>query len=263
MTVPTSAQNGSQLAVEIAVQDLDGVRVALDAGANRIELCAALETGGLTPSAAMTERAVTLAAEHGRTDFVHVLIRSRPGDFVYTEDELAVMHRDVEFAAGIGVSGVVLGTLTPQCSVDHDAVRRLCEAAAGAQITFHRAIDVVPDPRDEVQWLAEAGVTRILTSGGAGRVGDGVAGIRDVAAEGLVEVMAGGGLVVADLSAVAQAGAAAVHSSARRTVTGLPVGPGGGAAEWTRTDPDLVGELVAAAAGLNVSRIRGAAAPSH
>ena len=237
----------ARLSVEIAVSGAGGARIAIEEGADRIELCTCLEVGGLTPSAATIEQAVAVAA--GRTGFVHVLIRPRPGDFVYDRDEVATMVRDIERARDGGVAGVVVRALTASGSVDHEIVAALRDAAGDRQVTFHRAIDVVSDPRRDVARLAEAGVARVLTSGGAARVRDGLAVIRDLARE-RIEVMAGGGLTVADVPAAAAAGAAAVHLSARRIVRGHPSGPGGGAAEHAVTDRRSVREVVAAARSL-------------
>ncbi len=236
------------LAVEIAVQDLAGVRVALQAGADRVELCAALETGGLTPSAALIEQAVALGVEAGRPDFVHVLIRPRPGDFVYARDEVAVMRRDVQCAAAAGAGGVVIGALTADGAVDRDTTTALIGEAGGVHVTFHRAIDVPADPGAALHWLAAAGAGRILTSGGAARVGEGITRLRALAeAFPGIEVMAGGGLVVADVAALNDTAVAAVHLSARRVVRGLPSGPGGGPAEHSATDADAVRAVIAAA----------------
>lgn len=244
------------LAVEIAVQDLAGVRVALDAGADRVELCGALETGGLTPSAALIELAAGVAADAGRPDFVHVLIRPRPGDFVYAPEEEAVMRRDVQLAVAAGAGGVVIGALTADGAVDRGTTAALIDAAGGAHVTFHRAIDVPADPAAAADWLVAAGAGRILTSGGAARVGEGIARLRALAEHCPgIEVMAGGGLVEADVAALAGSAVAAVHLSARRVVRGLPSGPGGGPAEHSATDADAVRRVVAAARAHSQARV--------
>lgn len=244
------------LAVEIAVQDLAGVQVALDAGADRVELCAALEAGGLTPSAALIEQSAALAADAGRPHFVHVLIRPRPGDFVYAAEEAAVMRRDVQFAAASGAGGVVIGALTAEGAVDRATTAALIDAAGGTHVTFHRAVDVPADPAAVLDWLAGAGAGRILTSGGAARVGEGIARIAGFAEQfPALEVMAGGGLVEADVAALAGTAVAAVHLSARRVVRGLPSGPGGGPAEHSVTDADAVRRVVAAARAHSQARV--------
>lgn len=238
------------------MSDQAGVRLALEEGADRIELCSCLEVGGLTPSAATVERAIALA--DGWAGFVHVLIRPRPGDFVYDDDELATMLRDVECACKEGVAGVVIGALTEGGTIDLDKVAALRDAAAGRQVTFHRAIDVVADPRREVARLADGGLTRVLTSGGAARVRDGVTLIGDLAKSEGIEVMAGGGLTAADVALVGACGADAVHLSARRVVQGHPAGPGGGVAQYAVTDRATVRDVVMAARALRADGGHGA-----
>src|SRR5690625_138781 len=90
-------------AVEIAVQDLAGIRTALTEGADRIELCMGLGVGGLTPSIGLIESAVDAARGTGAEGFVHALIRPRGGDFVYNEHDLAVATRDIHRAVSAGV----------------------------------------------------------------------------------------------------------------------------------------------------------------
>ncbi|MFF2051391.1 copper homeostasis protein CutC [Leifsonia sp. NPDC058194] len=236
-------------AVEIAVQDLPGIRIALAEGADRIELCSALGLGGLTPSAGLLRGAVAAAEAASRPDFVHVLVRPRGGGFVYDEDELATTVADIRFARESGASGVVVGALDEQNRVDLAAVERFVAAADGAAVTFHRALDIVPDPLEALQHLADRGVTRVLTSGGAARSIDGRDGLAALAdrAAGRIQVMAGGGVRVEDIPALVAAGVDAVHLSARDTVHGAPSGPGGGEAVYDITDPTTVHAAVAAA----------------
>ncbi len=238
-----------RLAVEIAVQDRAGVRVALEAGADRIELCSALGVGGLTPSAGLIEAAVAEAQSAGRDGFVHVLIRPRAGGFVYDADEVELALADIRYARRAGASGVVVGALDAVGAVDTDAFARFVAEAGDLDVTFHRAIDIAPDPLGALDTLAALGVRRILTSGGASRSIDGVGMLAALAAEsaGRVQVMAGGGVGVTDIAGIAATGVDAVHLSARTTVTGSPSGPGGGAASYDVTDAAVVREALAAA----------------
>lgn len=237
----------TRLAVEIAVQDLAGVRIAQTAGADRVELCVALgATGGLTPPIGLIEAAVATGLP------VHPLIRTRPGGFGYDAAEVDVLVRDVRAAVRAGAAGVVVGALTPRGEVDDDAVRVLVEAAGGAHVTFHRAFDVVADARAAIDRLAALGVTRILTSGGATRAIDGRDAIAAVVAHahatgGRVQVMAGGGVRVEDIGGLLVAGVDAVHLSARRAAhdPGAP-GPGGGPGGYDVTDETTVRDAVAA-----------------
>src|SRR5690606_34364314 len=132
------------IALEIAVQDPAGVRIAREVGAARVELTQALALGGLTPSPATLELALTAAGDSGPE--VHVLIRPRPGDFHYDQDEISVAVRDVELAVHAGAAGVVIGAVDAAGALDLDAMARLRDSAGDATVTLHRAIDVTADP---------------------------------------------------------------------------------------------------------------------
>ena len=121
----------------MAVQDVRGARVAREAGADRVELCVGLVTGGLTP----TPAAVTQTADVGLP--VHVLVRPRPGGFVHDDDEVTLMVAQVREALAAGAAGVVVGALTPGREIDVRALAALVAAADGRPVTFHRAFDVV------------------------------------------------------------------------------------------------------------------------
>lgn len=272
--------------LEIAVQDVAGVRIASRVGAARAELCVALgATGGLTPSVGLLEGAVAAALAAaprdrllGRQDGVsgeaegggsgaahphenatrlpegrdpvaiHPLIRCRAGGFVYDADELDVHLRDVRALVRAGASGVVVGALTPTGEVDVAAVSRLVEAADGAEVTFHRAVDVLADPSAAVEVLCGLGVTRVLTSGGATRSVDGVARLARMVevAAGRLQVMAGGGVRAVDVAALLAAGVDAVHLSAKGLVA-ADGGVGGGAGAGVEvTDPQVAEEAARA-----------------
>lgn len=241
--------------LEIAVQDLAGYRVAAEAGAARTELCVALAaTGGITPSlgllAALVDERRARSATGRHATGVHVLVRPRPGSFVYDADELDVQARDVRAAVGAGADGVVVGVLTADGRVDTTALAVLVEAADGREITFHRAVDSVEDPFAVLDALAAAGVTRVLSSGGEARSIDGVRRLAAMVEHtgGAVQVMAGGGVRPVDVGALVAAGVDAVHLSASRPVAGDGGVGGGGASGHTVTDADVVAEAVAALA---------------
>ena len=225
--------------LEIAVQDVAGVRVAREVGAVRAELCVALgATGGLTPSLGLVEAAVAAA---GDALEIHPLVRCRAGGFVYDATEADVHLRDVRALVAAGASGVVVGALTASGAVDRDAVARLVEAAGDAEVTFHRAVDALDDPASAVEALCGLGVTRVLTSGGAARSVDGLAVLRSMvqAAAGRLQVMAGGGVRPQDVAALVAVGVDAVHLSAKG-VRSADGGVGGGAGTGVEvTDPDL------------------------
>jgi copper homeostasis protein len=224
------------VALELAVQDPAGAVIAADVGARRVELCSALgATGGITPSAALIEAVVDAAAVVPSSASapileVHVLVRPRPGGFVYSPAELDLMLRDVTRAVDQGADGVVVGALTPSGTVDAARMRDLIAAAEDAEVTFHRALDMVADPLAALDALAELGVTRVLTSGGAARAADGLerlSALVEHSAELGIEIMAGGGVTASDIPALVRVGVDAVHLSAKRTVADA-AGPGGG-----------------------------------
>lgn len=235
--------------LEIAVQDVAGARAAVGGGAERLELCVALAaTGGLTPSAGLLDAVVgSVPATVG----VHVLVRPRPGGFVYDADELDVQLRDVRTAVAAGAAGVVVGALDADGRVDDDALARLVEAADGREVTFHRAIDAIEEPERAVEELVRLGVTRVLTSGGAARAVDGLDRLAATVQQSgsRLQVMAGGGVRVTDVPALVAVGVDAVHLSASRHVA-ADGGPGGGAdAGYTVTDAAVVAAARAALDG--------------
>jgi len=247
------ARVSGSLPVEIAVQDVAGVRIALEAGASRVELCQALELGGLTPSAGLIEAAVAAAAEASNPGFVHVLVRPRAGGFVYDADEIALIVRDIRLVRALGADGVVVGALTNAGALDLDAIDAFLDAADGLDLTVHCAVDASADPLAAVGALAGTGVRRVLTSGGAADCRTGRETLALMAAEvrGALELMAGGGVGVDDIGVLAAIGVDAVHLSARhRFSRGGPSGPGGGIEGFDETDAALVASAVAVGATL-------------
>lgn len=208
------------IALELAVQDSAGVRIAREIGAVRVELAQALALGGLTPSPATLELAREAAGAGGPE--IHVLIRPRAGGFHYDADEIAVSVRDVERAITNGADGVVIGALDRSGALDLDAMARLHGAAGGACVTLHRAIDVTADPVATLERAIELGLHRVLTSGGASSAVDGIDVLRALVetADGRIEIMAGSGVVAAGAAALAATGIDALHFSAKRAVVG-------------------------------------------
>lgn len=237
--------------MEISVESVAGARTARKAGAARVELCAGLSDGGLTPSAALIEAAAELIE-------THVLIRPRPGDFHYSRDELDLIVRDIAVARQHGAAGVVVGALTADGTV-HDACVTFVDAAGGLQTTFHRAIDVSADSRHALDRLAELGFTRVLTSGRRTSALDGAPLIRDLVAQTGVDVMACGGVRAANAAqVVAATGVRDLHAAPRRPVGAANAGevsyagvlvPSGH--DHFETDPDEVAALCALDISLN------------
>jgi copper homeostasis protein len=146
--------------IEIACANFESVQNAHTAGADRIELCAALEVGGITPSFGLIKKAIDLFQKN-----VFVLIRPREGDFVYSESDLEIMLDDIHLAKEMGVGGIVSGILLQNNKIDVERTKLLIDAAGTLPFTFHRAFDQIPDPISGLHTLEEIGVKRILTSG--------------------------------------------------------------------------------------------------
>ncbi|HIX71286.1 MAG TPA: copper homeostasis protein CutC [Candidatus Enterococcus stercoravium] len=152
---------------EFCAENYTDIPAAIHAGAKRIELCDNLAVGGTTPSTGVIEEVLSYAGEKNVP--VMTMIRPRGGDFIYNDIELKIMHTDLIEAKKMGTDGVVFGCLTPSGWLDEEALELLIDTAEGLQITFHMAFDSIPAARqfEAIDWLAEHGVDRILTHGGA------------------------------------------------------------------------------------------------
>jgi copper homeostasis protein len=176
---------------EICVDSVAAVRAAEAAGAHRAELCADLLEGGITPSRGMIREARKVPGIE-----LNVMIRPHGGDFLFDEDEFAVMKSDIEIAKAEGADGVVIGLLTAEGEVDAARTRELISLARPLSITFHRAFDLTPDPFRTLQTLIELGVDRVLTSGQESNVLEGLPLIVELIrrAGDRIIVMPGGGI---------------------------------------------------------------------
>lgn len=202
--------------LEIAVDTVAGLDAALQGKADRIELCAALSEGGLTPSPGF----MTLAAEAGLP--VRAMIRPRAGDFTYSLDELAVMRADIAAAAEAGLEGVVFGVNHADGRLDQQALEDLCGQARdfGLACALHRSFDLTPDPSAALVVAMALGFDTVLTSGQARTASEGVARLQTllVQAEGRIEILAGGGVRADTADRLLKAGLRALHASCRATL---------------------------------------------
>jgi copper homeostasis protein len=207
--------------LEITVESLDTALAAERGGADRIELCAELSRGGLTPSVAATRKL------HEELEIpVFPIIRPRAGNFVYTENEFAMMKRDISVARDLGMDGVVLGILRNDDSVDVERTTELVEWARPLEVTFHRAFDETSDPFQSLEDVIAAGASRILTSGGAATATQGAEILRKLvqAAANRIVIMPGGGLDATNIrEIVADTRALEIHSGLGSV---LPYGSG-------------------------------------
>lgn len=151
---------------EFCAENVTLLEKAMQAGARRIELCDNLAVGGTTPSYGVTKAAVELAANYDTT--IMTMIRPRGGDFVYHDLEIAIMLEDIRLTAQAGSQGVVFGALTADKKLDKTNLEKLIAASKGMEIVFHMAFDELSeeDQLEAIDWLSQAGVTRILTRAG-------------------------------------------------------------------------------------------------
>lgn len=241
--------------IEICVEGIDGLVTAQQAGADRVELCASLLEGGLTPSLGVVREALRV----GTIPF-HVIIRPRGGDFLYSELEFASMIEDVKAMRDLGVVGVVIGCLTGDGEIDEARTKTLVDAARPMKVTCHRAFDMTRDYRAAIEALVRAGVDRVLTSGQRDTAVEGIDILKDTTAiaDGRIVVMACGALDQGNIAQVRRAtGVDEMHFAALKTLkSGMAfrnphVGMGGTAIEReyeiTVTDEDAVRATIAAA----------------
>jgi copper homeostasis protein len=145
---------------EICVEGVDGAVAAQEGGGDRVELCASLLEGGLTPSFGTIRAALKLCYLP-----IHVILRPRGGDFLYSDAEFASMLDDAREIARMNAAGIVIGCLTADGRIDELRMKALIEAAQPLSVTCHRAFDMTRDPEEALEALIRCGVHRVLTSG--------------------------------------------------------------------------------------------------
>lgn len=202
--------------LEICAGSVESVIAARDGGAARVELCAALEVGGITPSRGLIAQARKVEGIE-----LNVIIRPRSGDFLYNEEEVACMEQDIRTCKELGVDGVVIGALTADGDIDTALCSRLIAAASGMSITFHRAFDMCREPRKALEDIIALGCHRVLTSGQAATAYEGIPLIRELVQQacGRIIIMPGCGVNSHNAAHILQETAAVeIHASARTSV---------------------------------------------
>ncbi len=248
--------------LEICCGDLASVLAAKKGGAQRIELCSGLSEGGLTPSIGLIKSAVATGIPN-----INVLIRPRPGDFLYSTEELSLMEDDIKTAISAGATGIVIGVLTPDGDIDMNACERLIKAARdearslgreSLNITFHRAFDVSRDADKSLNDIILLGCDCLLTSGMAPTAVKGLPALQRLSrvASGRISIMAGSGVNPANARDIINATEVdSIHSTARKPIASrmlfrrplVPMGaPGSDEYAPLSTSPDVVAALIAA-----------------
>jgi copper homeostasis protein len=200
---------------ELCADSLEAAKTAQAGGADRLELCEDLAISGVTPSESLL--AATLEAV---SIPVHVLIRPRGGDFVYSDSEFDLMRGQIEEVKTAGAAGVAVGVLLPDGRVDVERTRELVELARPMNVTFHRAFDETANLEEALEDVIRTGADCLLTSGGAPNVLEGAEqiGRLQVQAGDRLELMAGGGLKLGNLSEVVRRSRViCLHGSLSRT----------------------------------------------
>lgn len=202
--------------IEICVEGVDGLVAAQNAGADRVELCASLMEGGITPSLGVVREALRV----GTIPF-HVIVRPRGGDFLYSDLEFAAMLEDVSALKEMGVAGVVIGCLTADGRIDEARTRALVDAARPLKVTCHRAFDMTVDYREALEALIRCGVDRVLTSGQRDTAIEGSAILKDTTAlaDSRIVIMACGALDADNIAQVRrETGVDEMHFAALKTL---------------------------------------------
>lgn len=209
----------NNIIIEIAAFTPTAAIMAAQAGAGRIELCAGYAEGGLSPSSG----SITLVRKEINIP-LHVMVRPRPGDFIYTEIEKEAILQDIEFCQQAGANGIVFGALTPQGSIDILFTKKVMEKAKGLSVTFHRAFDLCADLTSALNQLIDCGVHRVLTSGGKSSA---LSAKKEIAqlvqcADGKIIILPGGGLTPENiLDFVKATNVSEIHFSGKKLTKSL------------------------------------------
>jgi copper homeostasis protein len=204
--------------LEICIESVASALAAEQGGAQRVELCAYLAGGGTTPSAGM----ISLVRDSISIP-VHVLIRPRRGDFLYSNEEMEIMKRDIQMCRELGIDGVVLGALTKDGDIDLAKTQELIDNAGTMSVTFHRAFDLTRNPLEALDQLLSLNIDRLLTSGQQETALQGISLIKQLqeCAGSKLIIMPGSGINPENvLDIVSQTGVQEVHASVRSRVEG-------------------------------------------
>lgn len=196
--------------LEVCVDSPKGLAAAIEGGAGRIELCSALELGGLTPVAGLMKAAASAPIP------VYAMIRPHSGPFIFDAADEDAMMADIDAVRAFGLAGVVIGANRPDGTLDMPLIHRLKKHAADLGSTLHRAFDLVPDADVALEQAVELGCERILTSGCAPKAMDGLETLKRISAKaaGRISIMPGSGVRCGNVAQILRmTGAREVHGS--------------------------------------------------
>ena len=236
--------------LEICVDSIESALIAESAGADRIELCQNMAQGGTTPSPGLLNKLLESLSIP-----VFVLVRPRPGDFLYSMNEFGVMRDDIRYARESGAHGIVTGVLLPDGRIDDRRLEIIRNECTHLPMTFHRAFDMVVDPFEALETLIEKGVERVLTSGQRTSAAEGKERIEQLIqkASDRIQIVAGGGIRPANCKSLLEVpGLFEFHSSASEEIQSkmiyrgdTPMGRVGIEEEfrWHRSSPEIIRQL--------------------
>jgi copper homeostasis protein len=238
--------------LEICVDSIESALNAQTAGAHRVELCNNLFEGGTTPSMGTIS-----SARNNLTIGLHVLIRPRGGDFLYTDVEYDIMRRDIDFCGELGVDGIVIGILEKSGNIDVEKTAKLIESARPMSVTFHRAYDMCNDPKKGLEAVIASGANRLLTSGQKNRAEEGIELISKLIEKGgeRIIIMPGSGISLSNIELIARTtGAREFHLTGRNVLESemmfqkpnISMGGYSGMSEYSRkvADPDMIRSII-------------------
>lgn len=234
--------------LEICANGIASLRNAMEGCAQCVELCESLEVGGLTPSFGTLAKAADIAFIP-----VRVLIRPRPGNYIYNAEETEIMVNDIMLCKKLGFEGVVIGALDKNGIPDRGTLQALMQAGEGMKFTFHRAIDACPHPMEAMTALIDMGFDKVLTSGGQPSAFEGMAQISEMQQRfgTQIAIMAGGGINIGNImEIIAATGVTNCHASlshhvSRNNDTLYPkqTDPTGAQMVWLESNKELIYEM--------------------
>ena len=203
------------MTLEICANSYQSAKNAQDAGAHRIELCSELAVGGITPSYGLIKQVVS---ELNIETFV--LIRPRSGNFNYSEDEFNTIKNDIQICKTLGCHGIVSGILNADNTIDIKRTQKLIELSKPLQFTFHRAFDLVPNPKEALEHLIDLGVDRILTSGQQPKAIEGLETLKkfNQQAHNRITILVGSGISSENVKQFKASGFKEIHASASKVI---------------------------------------------